>query len=111
MVSLFDGSRSDDMSDDKIKKSVCLFVNMAGIPLRGYAVMKLWAWFLIPIGLPEIHLLQAIGIGAFVSLVVPFLVNGKELDGDETIKQTAGSLTKSVFFLAFGWFIKSLMVG
>lgn len=37
--------------------------------LNGFVLTKLWTWFLVPFGLPELNLVQAIGI----AMVIGFL--------------------------------------
>jgi hypothetical protein len=59
-----------------------------GIPLGfaagiygGFAISKLWSWFVVPLGLPPITIAHAIGLSALVNLF-------KNL-GDSTKNETA----------------------
>jgi hypothetical protein len=36
--------------------------------LRAFIIRDLWSWFLAPLGLPEISVLHAFGLGLFASL-------------------------------------------
>lgn len=36
--------------------------------LRAFIIRDLWSWFLVPLGLPEISVLHAFGLGLFASL-------------------------------------------
>jgi hypothetical protein len=36
--------------------------------LRAFIIRDLWAWFIAPLGLPEISVLHAFGLGLFASL-------------------------------------------
>ena len=38
--------------------------------LRAFIIRDLWGWFLVPLGLPEISVLHAFGLGLFASLFV-----------------------------------------
>lgn len=42
-----------------------------GSIIRGWVLVKLWAWFVLPVfNLPKIHTMQAIGLMLFVSFVI-----------------------------------------
>lgn len=80
----------------------------------GLVIAALWGWFMVPIfKLPELTIMQAIGVGYVVSYIVtrvdpnikteensPYLILAKSL---------AISTGKAVVFLVFGYIIKSLM--
>jgi hypothetical protein len=38
--------------------------------LRAFIIRDLWGWFLVPLGLPEISVLHAFGLGLFATLFV-----------------------------------------
>ena len=49
--------------------SVWILMLPLGI-LRAFIIRDLWFWFLVPLGLPEISVLHAFGIGLFTTLFV-----------------------------------------
>lgn len=59
---------------------------------RAYALATLWAWFLVPLGLPVLGLAHAYGIAAFGSLAVTYVPALKDkdiVDADGMVKRDA----------------------
>lgn len=44
---------------------------------RGFVLSMLWAWFIAPLGLPEIGVLWAIGLAVVISMFTPAKNSGK----------------------------------
>ena len=42
--------------------------------LRAFILRDLWGWFLVPLGLPEISVLHAFGLGLFATLFVDQMI-------------------------------------
>lgn len=85
-----------------------------GVVLRGWALSTLWAWFLVPIGVPAIGIATALGISVIIGLFTVHLNNDKikisnksspELIGNVLAKAIGGPLM-SVFV---GWVITLFM--
>ena len=53
---------------------------------RGFVLSILWGWYAVPLGLPPIGLIEAIG----VSLVVGFLVYQDQRGEEPTLWRTVG---------------------
>ena len=49
--------------------SVWILLLPLGI-LRAFIIRDLWSWFIVPLGVPEISVLHAFGIGLFTTLFV-----------------------------------------
>lgn len=47
-----------------------LVLDIPAMILRGYVLSVLWRWFVVPLGVPEIGIAQAIGISIIVGLVM-----------------------------------------
>ena len=68
---------------------ILLFVVSAIV--KGYVLSLLWAWFVVPLGVPTLTVVQAIG----VSLTVGFLTKEWDTSGDDDI----GEVTEGVIVL------------
>lgn len=42
---------------------------LASVPLRAWVLVKLWLWFVVPLGLPAIGLWHAMGLGSLLGLL------------------------------------------
>jgi len=77
----------------------------------GYAIHVLWAWFVVPIGLPAISIAQAYGLSVLFGLFMNTrgLDVGKEKTSDEwAVSVTIGVLMPAVALL-FGWIAVGFM--
>jgi hypothetical protein len=52
--------------------------------LRAFIIRDLWGWFLAPLGLPEISVLHAFGLGLFASLFVDQMLATLIIGEDKT---------------------------
>jgi hypothetical protein len=80
-----------------------------GSLIRGFVLLKMWAWFLIPLGLPTITLWHAVG----VSMIVAYLAQANlgiykehELDNGKAIFH---GIISPWILLFFAWVIHLLM--
>lgn len=46
--------------------------------LSGLTIMWLWGWYIVPLGLPAISFVHALGLDLFISFVVTTQVNTQE---------------------------------
>ncbi|MCK9543757.1 MAG: hypothetical protein M0R03_17190 [Novosphingobium sp.] len=75
--------------------------------LRGWVLLALYKWFIIPLGAPEISMAHALG----VALIVGFLTHtytGKK-DRDEKIEEVIQSFLVPIIALIFGWVYQSFL--
>ena len=74
---------------------------IAGL-FRGYVIFKLWAWFLVPIGVHPITIPIALGISLIVSILTYQMPKEGE-DSPEFGKVFFFSLIYSAMALGLGW--------
>lgn len=86
----------------------------AGVFIKGFTAMKLWAWFIAPLfNVPELSLLSAYGLAMFASMIA-MSKSGKSVDKDKAFwEQMLQSLIEMLvingMYLGLGWIVKSLM--
>lgn len=69
--------------------------------LRGWVLSLLWGWYVTPLGVPAIGVVQAIGLTWLVGLLTA--TPSRNRDDDDLVYATAFSLTVSLLALAIGW--------
>ena len=72
------------------------------ILLRAFVLVKLWSWFLVPLGIFEINYAYAIGI----SLIVSYLTHQTEANKDENLdtkKYWLSAIFQPLITLLIGW--------
>ena len=75
--------------------------------INGFVLTKLWAWFIVPFGLPELGLAQAIGI----AMVIGFLTNQHIPDNkDEKAWKPFITLYVGPFLTLFAGYIVTLFM-
>jgi hypothetical protein len=79
-------------------------LSVAGWMLDAFVFRALWAWFLVPLGLPPIGLAHAFGVGLTGAMVAhqPRQVFGLG-------KEVTDSTVRPLLILALGWFVSRLM--
>ena len=79
--------------------------------LDGLVFKVMWGWFLVPLGLPQIGLAMAIGIGAIISLVshTPVRKSKKGEEFSDLAESLINSLLKMAILLAVGWIAHKCM--
>lgn len=75
---------------------------------QGFVIHLLWRWFVVPIGLPEIGILHAIGLSMFVAVFKP-VDRSKRDDKDEFWFRLAERVGGQVLVLAIAYAVKSGM--
>src|SRR5208337_3762677 len=72
------------------------------IVVRGWCIAKLWLWFVVPLGIPAIGILGAIGLTATVTIALG--LNTIERKG--TVLSTLFSILLAT---GFGWIVHCFM--
>jgi hypothetical protein len=84
--------------------------------VQGYAIMKLWLWFMTPLGLPVIGLWHAVGIKGTVGYLarnwqpLPADWVGKDDEGAGLVMTLAEEFGVPLFVLVFGYVVHWLML-
>ena len=85
---------------------------MALIPLsimfNAFVLHKMWAWFVVPLGVAPIGLAHAWGLAILIGMFTISLKRGTK-DKKEQLAQAAILLSGPIFTLLFGWIAHSLM--
>lgn len=106
---------------------VALAVTPPAVLLRAYVTAAMWAWFVVPFGLPALGLAHAWGLWYLVNLMTAAIppVKDKEIvDADGAVKREAtpsearlwvvsrlaGAVAPSLLALLFGYVAHYLMV-
>lgn len=74
--------------------------------LNGFAIVKLWAWFVVPFGLQPITIAHAIGIGLIISLLTKQYV---PQDKDNKYLPLIFSYIYPLVTLLVGWIVTWFM--
>lgn len=81
--------------------------------LRGWALSILWGWFMVPLGLPALPLVTAMGVALVVSFMTyQRIPDCKEKDKEwyERLGDTLGHIILMPFLvLGIGWIIKQFL--
>ena len=77
-----------------------------GLFLNALALVCLWSWYLVPLGVGEIGYVQAMGIGLIFSLVRGTRTRKRDYD---VCSEAGLVLTTPLVVLLFGWVIHFLM--
>jgi len=80
---------------------------------NGWALSVLWGWFFVPtLGLPELGVVQAIGIALVVDYLTHRRTDTRPLSGEvmnKLVEAGANSVLRAIFAVAFGWVVHSFM--
>jgi hypothetical protein len=87
----------------------------AAILVNGFVISTLWAWFLVPLGLPQIGIIHAAGISILASY--PLSIISIKIDrimkntkgAEETIPTILIYLLVPVMALFLGWILTLLL--
>lgn len=79
---------------------------VVGIPIylfQGFVLTKLWFWFVVPVGLPNINFIEAVGI----VMIVDFLTSQyiPKNNDEDRISAFLYSIMGPLFILLIGWII------
>jgi hypothetical protein len=93
-----------------------LITAVVGALFNGYVIMKFWGWFILPVfeSMPEIGLVEAIGIALVMSVLTHQVQPSKEKDGETSISGTVavyvGKATLApLFMLIIGYIVQSFL--
>jgi len=78
------------------------------ILMNAFVLHKLWAWFMVPLGIAPIGLAHAWGLAILIGLFTTSKVQKTESKG-EAIGQFIGLMLAPLFALLFGWIAHGLM--
>lgn len=73
--------------------------------IKGFALVKLWSWFVVPVfDLRPLRIPEAIGLAVLWSLATPTTASSNEEKGSEIIwRAMIGSTMKVIVSLVIGW--------
>ena len=77
-----------------------------GFCVQGFSIMKLWSWFIVPLGVRPVNFWESLGLGLTVHLLCP--KPNTEYKKDKALERFAISLVRPLFALGFGYIIKIL---
>lgn len=80
-----------------------LLLIIPAISLRGWVILKLWDWFIVPLNAPQISIVQAIGISILINFMTLHDINTKKRDLEEEIKGYIFVFTYPFIILLIGW--------
>jgi hypothetical protein len=75
--------------------------------LRAYVLVKLWAWFMVPLGIFEIGYAHAIGISLVVGFLTSQYIPAK--DKDNKWAAAAHTFLTPIMVLFIGWITTKFM--
>lgn len=75
--------------------------------IRAWAFCKIWAWFLVPVGLPDVTYLTAIGVSLLVGLVAPG--SKKKGEGPGLGEAVAVGVVTPLLIVGMGWMFHAVL--
>jgi hypothetical protein len=84
-------------TSDTIASLLLAPVVFGNTALRGWAIAKLWGWFVVPLGFGEIGIVEAVGLSTLISLLTARYSKEPERPGDTLLQQLAMSAIYGVF--------------
>jgi hypothetical protein len=89
---------------------IALFLLPIVIVIRGWVFLKLWIWFVVPLGIPTISLAHACGIGLIAAyLCKQYSADSVEKTDAERKRAAAVGFAVPLVTLAIGWVIQRFM--
>ncbi len=89
----------------KFVGSIVLLATLAIV--RGWALSKLWVWFIVPLGAPQIGIAMAIGVSGTIALFHPQPT--KKSDDADWATSTMTSFCTVLVSVGFGWITKQFI--
>lgn len=91
--------------------AVALIGLLAGVlaTLQGFVLVHLWAWFLVPLGLPPIGIAHAIGIALIAGMLAPRARDSKEKEEKKKLVVNLDPFLSPLLFLLFGYIVHLFM--
>lgn len=71
--------------------------------LRGWVILSLWGWFILPLGAPNIQMSQALGIALILSFVTTHSFNLKDKTTEEKVKEYIMIIIYPLFTVGLGY--------
>ncbi len=75
------------------------------VPLAGWVITKLWGWYVVPFGIPQISVAHAIGIDLLMSYLTMHYTKSER----SIVERIIISVGTPLMFLLFGWIISLFM--
>lgn len=88
-----------------IKILSLVLVSITGSILRGFVISTLWLWFLVPLGIPAISIVAAMGI----SLIVAYIWYSYA-DAEILVKMEVPELLGSVYGAPLGFLLGGYII-
>ncbi len=92
-----------------METTLALLLAVPIILLRGWILLLLWSWFIIPLGAPEITLAHAIGLGIIISYSTGSKYDLREKTTEEKIKEFVYLVFAPLFALLIGRITQAFM--
>lgn len=96
-----------------VSVTVAVFVGITVLAslFNGWALSVLWGWFLVPLGLPQIGMAHAIGIGLLVGFLTKTHLHAeKEFDSKwEKAAAHTAVILNPLLVVGMGWVIAQFM--
>lgn len=73
--------------------------------LSGFTIMIMWGWYIVPLGLPAINIIHALGL----DMLVTFIVTTKKSDNVPFWDRWIWATTFALLTLLFGWLLHFIM--
>jgi hypothetical protein len=80
---------------------------LPSILLRGFVVVKLWGWYVLPFGVSQIGMAHALGISLFLSLLSQ--QHQPARDSREKYEILISTIVGPLWVLLFGWIFQHWM--
>ena len=77
--------------------------------LRGWVIMRLWAWFIVPFGIQGLTLPHAIGIGLILTFLTAHTLGKRAKTMEEKIEEIATSIIWPLMSLLMGYIVQLFM--
>ncbi len=77
----------------------------AAILFKAFVLIKLWTWFIVPMGVVPISYASAIGLSLVARLLTPHVANSSVKLGDQMVLAFSGP----AFALAFGAIVNAVL--
>jgi len=96
------------MKENTIKNMLAIILLPFVLLLQGFVLSKLWLWFVMPLGVPAISIVHAMGITILFNLFNNNVSHEKETLETFIIKILSG-FTKSLIILLLGFIVQLFM--
>lgn len=80
------------------------------IVLRGWVISVLWAWFMVPLGLPDIGVAAAVGLSCLMAVFLPTPAQMKNKEAEDRVQTMIYPFVSWVLALAIGWVAHQVMM-